>query len=99
MEKFVEKLKKIVMIINEKLNPEKIILFGSRAKGNNSDGSDIDLCIIGAREPDKRDFRKLKEKLDEISGLYSIDLIFYEKVDDEFKKIILDTGKVIYEKK
>ena len=61
--------------------------------------SDIDLCVIGAKELDKRNLRKLKEKIDDISGLYSGDLIFYEKIDEEFKKIILETGKVIYEKK
>jgi len=94
-----EKLNKIVKIINEELNPQKIILFGSRAKNDFKNGSDIDLCILGADNTDNRKIRKLKEKIDDISGLYSVDLIFYEKIDEEFKKIILETGKVIYEKK
>jgi len=99
MDKFFEKLEKIVKVLSENLKPKKIILFGSRAKGNNYNGSDIDLCVVGAKELDKRNLRKLKEKIDDISGLYSVDLIFYEKIDEEFKKIILETGKVIYEKK
>jgi predicted nucleotidyltransferase len=99
MDKFFEKLEKIVKVLSENLKPKKIILFGSRAKGNNCNGSDIDLCVVGAKELDKRNLRKLKEKIDDISGLYSVDLIFYEKIDEEFKKIILETGKVIYEKK
>ena len=94
-----EKLNKIVKIINEELNPQKIILFWSRAKNDFKNGSDIDLCILGADNTDNRKIRKLKEKIDDISGLYSVDLIFYEKIDEEFKKIILETGKVIYEKK
>ena len=35
MDKFFEKLEKIVKVLSENLKPKKIILFGSRAKGNN----------------------------------------------------------------
>ena len=63
-------------IINElkKHNPKKIILFGSRARGDYRKNSDIDIAVdlvLSFREK-----RKLKEKIDLISGLYSVDLIF-----------------------
>jgi predicted nucleotidyltransferase len=93
------KLKKIKDIIKLRLKPKKIILFGSRSKGNFSKGSDIDLCLIGAMYVDDRDIRKLKDEIDNISGLYSVDLLFWENVEDDFKKIIIETGEVIYEKK
>ena len=99
MDKILDKIDRIINIITIDLDPEKIILFGSRAKNDFKNGSDIDLCILGADNTDNRKIRKLKEKIDDISGLYSVDLIFYEKIDEEFKKIILETGKVIYEKK
>jgi predicted nucleotidyltransferase len=37
---------KIVTLITSKLSPEKIILFGSYARGNNNAKSDIDILIL-----------------------------------------------------
>ncbi|MBU1113616.1 MAG: nucleotidyltransferase domain-containing protein [Bacteroidetes bacterium] len=39
-------LNKIIYIINSYIDTNRIILFGSRAKGNYSDGSDFDLQLI-----------------------------------------------------
>ena len=80
-----------------KYHPEKIILFGSRARGDYKEISDIDIAVdinLPFREQ-----RKLKEKIDKISGLYSVDLIFLPNVNKEFKKKILKEGKILYEKK
>ncbi|KKC29041.1 putative nucleotidyltransferase [Caldanaerobacter subterraneus subsp. tengcongensis MB4] len=41
-----DELKRIVNIIIEKCNPEKIILFGSMASGTAKEWSDIDLVVI-----------------------------------------------------
>ena len=76
----------------------EIILFGSRARELNKPFSDIDLAIEGGKELSFREFRKLKEKLDEISGIYSVDVIFLNKVEPDFQKVILQTGRVLYEK-
>jgi len=72
-------------------------LFGSRARGDYKEISDIDIAVdinLPFREQ-----RKLKEKIDKISGLYSVDLIFLPNVNKEFKKKILKEGKILYEKK
>ena len=98
MDKIEKKIDMIIKLINKELKPQKIILFGSRAKGNEYMGSDIDLCIEGAKKKNKRELRKLKEKVDEISGLYSVDIVIYEEIDENFRDIIIKTGKVIYEK-
>jgi len=91
--------KYIINIVNElkKLNPDKIILFGSRAKGYFRKNSDIDIAVdikLSFREK-----RKLKEKIDITSGLYSVDLIFLSEIDENFKKQILKEGEILYEKK
>ena len=39
-------LKKAVDIIVQKLNPQKIILFGSRARGTNRPDSDYDIFVV-----------------------------------------------------
>jgi len=88
----------IIQKIVEKLEPERIILFGSRAKGTNRKGSDIDLAVVGGKTLTFRELRHLKEELDTLGGLYSVDLVLFEKVDEKLKKSILDTGVDIYEK-
>jgi len=60
-------LAKLVKLLKEKLDPERIILFGSRAKGKSVPYSDIDLAIVGSAKPPLRTFRKLKEKIEVIS--------------------------------
>lgn len=82
----------------EQLQPRQIILFGSRAKGRARQGSDIDLAVVGGEIPDFRGQRKLREQLDQLAGLYSVDLVFLEQTDAAFKEVIHDTGKVLYEK-
>jgi len=39
-------LEKTIEIIVEAVQPEKIILFGSRARGGSGKGSDYDICVI-----------------------------------------------------
>jgi hypothetical protein len=36
--------------------------------------------------------------VEDIAGLYSVDLVNLNFVDSDFKKIIIETGKLIYEK-
>jgi len=60
-------LTKIVELLKEELDPEKIILFGSRAKGKSAPYLDIDLAITGSTRPPLRSLRKLKEKIEVIS--------------------------------
>lgn len=87
----------IVRIIKDHLDPQKIILFGSRAIGKEKEYSDFDIAIEGV-EMNIRTERLLKEDLDQKLGIYSIDLINLDKVDQEFKKLIVAKGKVIYER-
>ena len=90
-----EVLDKIVLLLKEKLNPSLIILFGSRASEKHNTGSDFDIALDGDKI-DVREMRKLKEKLEEISGLYRVDLIFLESIDSEFKNMIIRRGKILY---
>ena len=91
--------KYIELIVNElkNYNPRKIILFGSRAKGTYKKGSDIDIAVD--IDLDFREKRKLKEKIDTLSGLYTVDLIFLPEVGEDFKKRVLKEGVILYEKK
>jgi predicted nucleotidyltransferase len=84
-----EKIQIIAKIIKE-YNPKAMYLFGSRARGDNLDTSDIDIAVdidLSFREK-----RKLKEKIDKAAGLYSVDLVFFDEMNDEFKEKILKEG-------
>ncbi len=85
-------LKKIDLIVDElkKYSPKKIILFGSRARGDNLKNSDIDIAV--ELDLSFREKRKLKEKIDLIAGLYSVDLVFFDEMSDEFKRKVLKEG-------
>ena len=87
-------IEKIVKEI-KKYNPKKVILFGSRSRGDNLKNSDIDIAVdidLSFREK-----RKLKEKLDLIAGLYKVDLVFFDEMIEDFKKHILKEGKVLWQ--
>lgn len=62
-EKIREQLKIYINRIKEKFKPEKIILFGSYARGEATDYSDIDILVISKR------FEKMKED-DRFEQLY-----------------------------
>ena len=91
-------LAKLIKFLKEELDPEKIILFGSRAKGKSVPYSDIDLAIVGSTKPPLRNLRKLKEKIEIISWPFFVDLIFLEEIDEEFKELVMKTGRIVYEK-
>ena len=60
---------------------EKVILYGSRAKGNYENGSDIDLSMIGI-EIDLNVLNKIENELDDLLLPYSIDLSNYSHISN-----------------
>jgi len=99
-----EEIKTQVQRIVDKFNPEKIILFGSYARGNPSPESDVDLCIIVDSE------RPAREIAAEISLLldhaFPFDIIVKTRQEiekrlsmgDYFIEDIINKGKVLYER-
>ena len=98
-------LKKIIDIIARSADPERIILFGSRSKGKETQDSDYDVCVIkrGVKHP-----RELAMNL--YRDLYGVgvpvDVIvetpetFEELMDNPFMIYhdIALQGRIIYEK-
>ncbi|MDY0084923.1 MAG: nucleotidyltransferase domain-containing protein [Bacteroidales bacterium] len=61
---------------------EKVIIYGSRAKGNYREGSDIDLCLVG--DDLKEAIRKrVWLMLDELNTPYLIDLSVFNQLESE----------------
>ena len=92
-----EVLDTAINIIKEDLDPDKIIIFGSRAKDKSKCFSDFDLAL-DVKQPEIRSRRILKEKIENAVGLYSVDLVFLNSVDKKFRDLILETGRIVYEK-
>lgn len=76
---------------------DQVLLFGSRAKGNYKNGSDIDLAIKGEKVGPDLIFR-LKSTFNERLPIpYFVDVVGYENLDHKaLKEHIERVGKVIY---
>ena len=80
--------------IARKNNVEKIILFGSRARGDHTERSDIDLAVSGGNFDGF--YWDMKEN---VHSLLSIDTVELDKgISDELKKEIERDGIIVYEK-
>lgn len=75
-EEIIETLK-----IIEKNNNVKIYIFGSRARGDYKEYSDIDICIT--EEVDQKRRYKIMDDVDKIMTHHKIDLIFIQDVKNE----------------
>ncbi len=105
MTNILEETNALVEKIASYCNPEKIILFGSASRGQETPKSDIDLLII--KDSGKKGAFRVKEIFEAVRGIkrdYPLDPIVYtpEEVDhrvslgDYFIKNILDQGKIVY---
>lgn len=73
-------------------NIEKVILFGSKAKGMEKMNSDIDLCIgyLGKSKG------TVVENINDIIGVYSCDIVFLDSLNENIEKQIARDGIEIY---
>jgi predicted nucleotidyltransferase len=60
---------------------EKAILYGSRAKGNYRNGSDIDLTLIG-KEMTLQELSKLEWELDDLLLPYKFDISLFHQISN-----------------
>lgn len=61
---------------------DKVILYGSRAKGTHHEGSDIDLTLVGDKL-ELADLYAVDEALDLLDLPYTIDLSLYEQITNK----------------
>ncbi|AWG23148.1 hypothetical protein FFWV33_17240 [Flavobacterium faecale] len=88
----------IMEIIDNCLSIDQVIIYGSRAKGNYREGSDIDITILG--EPEKADINKLWHALDDSYIPYKFDISVYNELQSEsLKEHINRVGQVFYKRK
>ena len=78
-------------------NIEKVLIFGSRSKGNYREGSDIDLAALG-KGLDYNQLLQILTEIDDLELLYSIDLLdYYKTVNTPIGDHIDSVGQVFYQ--
>jgi len=76
-----QNITKITNLFANNSNVEEAILFGSRAKGNYKEGSDIDVCLKG-ENLSLQDIISLQIAYDDTYLLYKLDLVIYNKITE-----------------
>lgn len=83
--------------IGQKYPIERIVLFGSRARGDNKVLSDIDLAVFPMSGFERRG--SLASELDDLDTLLKIDIVFHdENLDLLLLENILREGVTLYER-
>lgn len=95
-EKLPDSIKKLIALIIQEIEPKEIILFGSRARGDHRENSDFDLAVKATRIPTANWARLQLALEEEPVTLYSVDLVDFDQVNNEYKKHISTEGKVVY---
>lgn len=92
-------LNQITEVFQKHAEVEKVLLYGSRAKGNFRPSSDIDLTVI-APQLELKDINKISMELDDLLLPYTIDISLYHHIKDpEVLDHIKRVGKTFYQKK
>jgi len=77
---------------------EKVIVFGSRARGDADERSDIDLLIV-APAATSRQWLDILFRLENADTLLSIDVVRWKEASATLRERIITEGKVLYEHK
>ncbi len=105
LEQINKEAKEIAEVVAKKYKPEKIILFGSVARGEIRKDSDIDLCIIKKTKlPRYKRIWKVYELIRDMDYKYGVEPIIFTPTEFQereknnyFVRNILKDGKILYE--
>lgn len=71
----------IISILSTNLKIERVVLFGSRAKGNCYAGSDIDIAIKG-QLLNVDDILESLSKIEKLTLPYRVDLVIFDRINE-----------------
>ena len=92
-----ETIQKIKAVFEKYPSVEKVIIYGSRAKGNYKNGSDIDLTVLG--EITDSDWTKLYFDIDDLLTPYTFDLSLLSTIENpDLVAHINEVGQTFYAK-
>lgn len=85
-----------VLATNE---PVEIFLFGSRASGTADPRSDFDIGIRAAHVLDGREMAEIRDRLESVPILQTIDVVDFSCVSEEFQSLATRDRIMVYERK
>ena len=86
----------IVMgILNAYVPKDKVLCFGSRIANNYRKYSDLDIVIKSKEEIPLSKLSELEEAFQEADLPFRVDVVDWNRISDEFKKIIEKSYKVL----
>lgn len=92
MEKYYDIIKEFLI---DKFNPYLIVVYGSAARGETHEGSDIDVAFLGDNENDYYNVYMESQKLADLVRR-EIDLVDLSKASTVMRVQIIGKGKIIY---
>jgi predicted nucleotidyltransferase len=92
-------IQKIGHVLSRYPQVEKAILYGSRAKGNYKNASDIDLTLHGGKDLTLKVLYRIMDELDDLLLPYIIDLSIFNTIHDpDVIEHIQRVGVTFYDK-
>lgn len=91
-------IEQMISVFKKYAELEQVILYGSRAKGNFKNGSDIDLTLVG-EQLNLKLTNKIENELDDLMLPYTFDVSIYNYINNSnLLEHIKRVGKVFYRK-
>ncbi len=93
-----KELESLSSIFSKKLSSGNIYIYGSRAKGNYTSTSDIDLVIQGSQTLSTNELAEIEDAIIESDIPYLCDIQYLENISNQaLLEHIATIGKLIYE--
>ena len=92
-----ERVLNFVKALGVRYNAQRVVLFGSRARGDNHETSDYDVAFFGVT--DNRDKLDILDAADEDAPtLKKVEISFVQDLTDKFLQNIQKEGVILYER-
>lgn len=87
----------IINAISKYHTVDKIIIFGSRARGDANARSDLDVAIVGEKIS-TREWVEIYDAIDDLDTLLEFDVVRFDTASQDLKQRISNEGVVLYER-
>lgn len=85
-------LNELKSILKKYFKDEKILIYGSRARGKSHRCSDIDIAVFGDGAISIETLSFIDDEFSESDIPYNVDLIDASRIDESFRQIIINDG-------
>lgn len=89
-----EQVNQILRTVRSNSKVQEVIFFGSRARGDYRDNSDIDIAIKG-KNLNSTEINMISSELDDLLLPYKIDLVYYETLKNRELRDKIDNEGVV----